>query len=419
MFMEDKKISVLGLGYIGLPTAILLASKYSEVIGVDVNEDLVRSINKNEHSIEEDGFNDLLNKAISEGKFRAYNKPKTADVFLIAVPTPFYKVDDNVCADLTYVKSACSEISKVLKKGDLVILESTSSVGTTEEIADLFSKLRPDLIFPKRNNDQCDINIAYCPERVIPGNIRNELVNNDRVVGGLSNDCSNKARTFYKSFVDAEVYLTDSKTAEMTKLVENASRDSQIAFANELSIICDDLGINAWELITLANKHPRVNILNPGSGVGGHCIAVDPWFIVSKSPSTANFIKSARITNDNKTKWVAKKVISTIKKLSATQNIHESKIKISIYGLAYKPDIDDMRESPSIKIIEILQEELDSSLVINEPNIDKLDSKYGFDNIDFKTASNSDVHVFLVAHSYYTDKPRPKGILLDIAGVWK
>jgi nucleotide sugar dehydrogenase len=288
-------VAMIGLGYIGLPTAAMLASRKIKVIGVDINQHAVDTINKGKIHIVEPELDMIVSAAVSQGYLRATTKPEPADAFLIAVPTPFMGDHD---PDVRFVEAAAKSIAPVLKKGDLVILESTSPVGTTEQMAEWLAKARSDLSFPQQNGEAADINIAYCPERVLPGRVVHELVNNDRVIGGMTERCSQRAIELYKTFVEAECIKTNARTAEMCKLTENSFRDVNIAFANELSIICDKLSINAWELIRLANRHPRVNILNPGPGVGGHCIAVDPWFIVAKTPSEANLIRTAREVND-------------------------------------------------------------------------------------------------------------------------
>jgi len=292
-----KCVSMVGLGYIGLPTAAMLASRKIKVIGVDINQHAVDTINRGEIHIVEPELDIIVQAAVTQGYLRATTKPEPADAFLIAVPTPF-KGDHE--PDLSYVEAAAKSIAPVLKKGDLVILESTSPVGTTEQMADWLAQARNDLSFPHQVGEVADVNIAYCPERVLPGKVVHELVSNDRVIGGMTQRCSQRATELYKTFVEAECIPTNARTAEMCKLTENSFRDVNIAFANELSIICDKLDINVWELIKLANHHPRVNILQPGPGVGGHCIAVDPWFIVSKTPQEARLIHTARQVNDGK-----------------------------------------------------------------------------------------------------------------------
>ncbi len=303
--MSFDTISVIGLGYIGLPTAAVFASRRKQVIGVDVNSKAVETINQGKIHIVEPDLDMLVHAAVTNGYLRAVSVPEPADAFLIAVPTPFKEQHE---PDLRYIESACKAIAPVLKAGDLVILESTSPVGATEQMSAWLSAERPDLTFPQSHGDASDIRIAHCPERVLPGHVLRELVQNDRVIGGMTATCSAAAASLYKIFVEGECVITNARTAEMCKLTENSFRDTNIAFANELSIICDKLDINVWELIRLANRHPRVNILQPGPGVGGHCIAVDPWFIVSKTPGEARLIRTAREVNDGKPLWVLNKI---------------------------------------------------------------------------------------------------------------
>ncbi|ENM3886805.1 UDP-N-acetyl-D-mannosamine dehydrogenase, partial [Vibrio cholerae] len=308
--MSFETISIIGLGYIGLPTAAMFASRKKKVIGVDVNQHIVNTINKGKIHIVEPDLDMIVHAAVSEGYLKASTEVVSAEAFLIAVPTPFLpcKEGEVPAPDLSYIEAASKAIAPVLKKGDLVILESTSPVGTTEQMAVWLAEARKDLTFPQTHGSSADINIAHCPERVLPGHVVRELVENDRVIGGMTEKCSLRAVELYKTFVQGECVITNARTAEMAKLTENSSRDVQIAFANELSIVCDKLGIDVWELIKLANRHPRVNILQPGPGVGGHCIAVDPWFIVSSTPEDAKLIHTARKVNDSKPEWVIDKV---------------------------------------------------------------------------------------------------------------
>ena len=296
--MSFKKVSVIGLGYIGLPTAAVIASRGIEVLGVDINQETVETINAGDIHIVEPDLDIVVRGVVTTGNLRASTTPEAADVFMIAVPTPFIDNDEGHQPDLSYIESAAELIAKVLEKGNLVILESTSPVGATEKLAQWLAAARPDLTFPQDKGDSADIKVAHCPERVLPGYVLQELVSNDRVIGGMSSACSKLATSLYQTFVRGECIVTNARTAEMAKLTENSFRDVNIAFANELSVICDKLKINVWELIRLANRHPRVNILNPGPGVGGHCIAVDPWFIVNSCPDEAKIIKQARLTND-------------------------------------------------------------------------------------------------------------------------
>ncbi len=324
-----ETISVIGLGYIGLPTATLFASRGKKVVGVDVSERAVSAINQGRIHIVEPVLQDIVAKVVADGNLRAVSKPQAADAFLIAVPTPF-KNDHE--PDLEYVKAAAKSIAPVLKRGDLVILESTSPVGTTEQMVEWLATERGDLKFPRSPHDEPDVNIAYCPERVLPGQIVKELVENDRIIGGITAQCSRRAMNLYRIFVKGELSPTDARTAEMCKLTENSFRDVNIAFANELSLICDKLGINVWELIALSNRHPRVNILQPGTGVGGHCIAVDPWFIVDKTPDEARIIRTAREVNDAKPHWVREKIEAAAKSV-ANGRPHKD-VKIALLGLA-------------------------------------------------------------------------------------
>lgn len=363
-------ISVIGLGYIGLPTAAILASRKIRVIGVDINENAINTINRGEIHFIEPELDMLVRAAVSEGYLRATLQPESADAFLISVPTPF-KEDHQ--PDLTYIKAASQSIAPVLQKGNLVILESTSPVGATEQMAAWLADARPDLTFPQSDGAQSDIRIAYCPERVLPGHVLRELVQNDRVIGGMTHTCSAMATELYKLFVEGECIITDTRTAEMCKLTENSFRDVNIAFANELSIICDKLDINVWKLIQLANHHPRVNILQPGAGVGGHCIAVDPWFIVSSAPDDAKLIATARAVNDSKPAWVVEKVKRAISEFLQDNPSKLAKdVTISCFGLTFKPDIDDLRESPALHIVKQIVAIHPGPLFVVEPNINIL-----------------------------------------------
>ncbi|WP_417792226.1 UDP-N-acetyl-D-mannosamine dehydrogenase [Stutzerimonas xanthomarina] len=368
--MPFQTISVIGLGYIGLPTAAVFASRKKRVIGVDVNQNAVDTINRGEIHIVEPDLDMVVNAAVTEGYLRATTKPEPADAFLVAVPTPF-KGDHE--PDLGYIESASKAIAPVLKKGDLVILESTSPVGATEQMAAWLAEARPDLTFPQSHGEDSDIRIAHCPERVLPGHVLRELVQNDRVIGGMTPKCSEAAASLYKIFVQGECVITNARTAEMCKLTENSFRDVNIAFANELSMICDKLDINVWELIRLANRHPRVNILQPGPGVGGHCIAVDPWFIVSKTPEEARLIRTAREVNDSKPEWVLNKVkLAVAEFLQANPDKTAKDVTIACFGLAFKPDIDDLRESPALNITLQILNNFSGNIITVEPNIKQL-----------------------------------------------
>ncbi len=394
---KDKTISVIGLGYIGLPTAAVFASRGFKVIGVDVNQHAVDTINRGQIHIVEPDLDAVVLAAVSEGYLRATNNPEPADAFLVAVPTPF---KGNHEPDLSFIEAASKSLASVLKRGDLVILESTSPVGATEQMANWLAAARPDLTFPQQNGEASDIRIAHCPERVLPGHVLRELVQNDRVIGGMTPACSKAAAALYKMIVEGECVITNARTAEMCKLTENSFRDVNIAFANELSIICDKLDVNVWDLIALANRHPRVNILQPGAGVGGHCIAVDPWFIVHKTPAEAQLIRTAREVNDSKPEWVIKRVQEAV----VHSKRSPSDLTIAIMGLAFKPDIDDLRESPALYIAEALTKKLESNFLIVEPNIDELPmSLLSHSLVEVTEATNkADIIVYLVGHKQFS-----------------
>lgn len=418
--MSFKRISVIGLGYIGLPTAAMLASKNKIVIGVDINNDAVKKINKGMIHIVEPDLESLVYKVVKNGFLKATLEFQPADAFIITVPTPFKDVSSNIPEpDLSYVKTASESIAQVLKKGDLIILESTSPVGTTEQISKWLANIRDDLIFPHMKGKTPDINIAYCPERVLPGNIIKELINNDRVIGGMTPHCSQRAIDLYNIFIKSECFVTNSRTAEMSKLTENSCRDVQIAFANELSIICNELDINVWELIDLANRHPRINILKPGTGVGGHCIAVDPWFIASKSPEESILIQTARRRNLDKTQWVIEDIIINLNDLAINNNNLLGDNHISFWGLAFKPDIDDLRESPALLVIEKITS-LTSNYSCVEPNISNND-KFNLLSIE-ESIQTSNIIVLLVGHKEFYDADilsQFNGIILDYCGALK
>jgi len=402
--MEKKpSVVMVGLGYIGLPTAALIASRGLHVTGVDVHQHVVDTINKGQIHIVEPDLDGLVHHVVHKSFLKATLTPETADVYLIAVPTPF---KDNYIPDVSYVLAAVSKITPTLEKGALVILESTSPVGTTRLIEKQIYKDRPEL--------EGHIFIAYCPERVLPGNILYELKHNDRAIGGINKISTQKAIDFYKYFVVGTLHPTNAKTAEMVKLVENASRDNQIAFANELSIICDKAGINVWDMIALANKHPRVNILNPGTGVGGHCIAVDPWFIVSEFPEESGLIKKSRETNNYKTQWVLEKIKN---KALGFKVENKRDAVIACMGLAFKPDIDDLRESPALLVAQSLKEASFTTLNV-EPN---LHESHAIKITDTAQAIKSaDIIVFLVSHSGFKSLELPEDkIVLDFCGVRK
>lgn len=407
-------VSMIGLGYIGLPTAAMFAARRTKVIGVDVNARAVDTINQGRIHIVEPDLDMIVHSAVTEGFLRASTKPEPADAFLIAVPTPFQGDHE---PDVSFVKAAAESIAPVLRKGNLVVLESTSPVGTTEQMAQWLAAARPDLRFPVAGAGDVDINVAYCPERVLPGQVVRELVENDRIVGGLTPRCSERAVALYRIFVKGELLISNARTAEMCKLTENSFRDVNIAFANELSIICDKLGIDVWELIRLANRHPRVNILQPGAGVGGHCIAVDPWFIVDKTPQEARLIRTARQVNDGKPGWVIGKVHEAV----ARSGRAASELTIALMGLAFKPNIDDLRESPALQIAETLTRTLKSRFLIVEPNVAQLpDSLRGHSHVDaIQAANQADIVVFLVAHRQFgvIASSMPDGkIVIDAVG---
>lgn len=400
------KACFIGLGYIGLPTAIISSQHGINVCGVDINPKVVEKTNRGELHIVEPGLQDLLKKAVDSKSLVASTTPFESDVYLIVVPTPFKAKHE---PDISYVESATKTVIPFLKEGDLFIIESTSPVGTTEKMAELIFAERPEL--------KGRIHIAYCPERVLPGNVIFELVNNDRVIGGINDDSADAAAEFYGKFVSGQLHKTNCRTAEMCKLVENSSRDVQIAFANELSMICEKAGINVWELISLANKHPRVNILQPGCGVGGHCIAVDPYFISSAFPNEAKIIAQARSINNYKSEWCVEKAKNAILSFDLE---YGKKPQVALMGLAFKPNIDDLRESPAMKIAKHLVAEMpDVKFNIVEPNIS---SHPDFDIVNFQTAfEQSDIVVYLTAHKQFFMLPQEANdkLILDFCGVIK
>ena len=411
-----KKIEVFGLGYVGLPVSAAFASRGFEVTGVEVQPAIVETINGGRIHIVEPDLDMLVQAAVSAGKLRATLKPEPADAFIIAVPTPFHEDKE---PDLRFVEQATRMIAPLLKKGDLIILESTSPVGTTEKICAWIGGLRPDLTLPDPNRDTSDIHIAHCPERVLPGSVLRELVDNDRIVGGISPRCAEAAAELYQSFVKGEMHLTNARTAELAKLVENAFRDVNIAFANELSMICEKLNINVWELIDLANRHPRVNILKPGPGVGGHCIAVDPWFIIASAKEQAKVIRAAREVNDGKPFAVIDKIKAAAVRLRQPV--------IACLGLSYKADIDDLRESPALHIVEQLARENVGELMIVEPNVRRLPQSLAEFNSarlsDLQAALKAaDIIVLLVDHRQFKRVDRELlnlKIVIDTRGMWR
>jgi UDP-N-acetyl-D-mannosaminuronic acid dehydrogenase len=410
-----QKIVVMGLGYIGLPTASILATKGHQVVGVDVSEDVVSTTNSGKIHIIEPDLDILVRSAVNSGNLKATLIPEEADTFILAVPTPFKEADHNPkTPDLSFVESATKAIAPYLKPGNLVILESTSPVGTSEHIRDILRENRPELFnLDPRNSTIEPVFIAHCPERVLPGHIIRELVDNDRIIGGIDRGSAEKAQVLYKTFCNGNVYLTDAKTAELAKLVENSFRDVNIAFANELSIICDRLGINVWELIQLANKHPRVNILNPGPGVGGHCIAVDPWFIVSAAPEEAKLIRTARNVNDHKPQWVLDKVRAKAERFKSPV--------IGCLGLAFKANIDDLRESPALEITKELIASGIGRVMACEPNVNGGFREFPLHTLD-EVLREADILLVLVDHEEFKEIDREslkEKVVLDTRGVWR
>ena len=399
------KACFMGLGYIGLPTAIIAAKHGVTVTGVDINPKVVEMTNQGRLHIIEPGMEELLQEVIASGALHASTTPEPSETYFMVVPTPFR---GNHEPDTSYVEAATRAVLPLLKEGDLYVIESTSPVGTTEAMARLIFQERPEL--------EGKIYIAYCPERVLPGNVIYELVHNDRVIGGLNPESTEKAMAFYSQFVQGELHRTNCRTAEMCKLTENSSRDVQIAFANELSLICDKAGINVWELIALANKHPRVNILQPGSGVGGHCIAVDPYFITSDFPMESKIISTAREINNYKSFWCAEKVQNEILRFELE---HHRKPTVAMMGLAFKPNIDDLRESPSKYIVtKVMQSNSNADILIVEPNVAEHPV---FKLTDYREAyEQADIVVFLTAHDpFKTLAWRDDKVILDFCGIFK
>lgn len=411
--MQPTQVSVIGLGYIGLPTAAVIASRGVQVCGVDVSQETVDTINRGEIHIVEPDLDIVVRGAVTTETLRATCTPEPSDVFIVAVPTPF---TDGHEPDLSFIESAANAIAPVLKEGDLIILESTSPVGATEKLCRWIAAARPDLRLPHEHPDDAQLFVAHCPERVLPGYVLQELVANDRVIGGITRRCAERARDLYKLFVKGECILTTARTAEMAKLTENAFRDVNIAFANELSLICDDSGIDVWELIELANLHPRVNILNPGPGVGGHCIAVDPWFIVSSNPEKARLIRTARTVNDSKPGFVVDKVVEAADQFKQPV--------IACLGLAFKANIDDLRESPALEICrEVSRRGLGEVLAV-EPNISALPASAeddGFELTHLEDAlERANVVVILVDHDEFRSLDRKRmntKLVVDTRGV--
>jgi UDP-N-acetyl-D-mannosaminuronic acid dehydrogenase len=416
MKQVTNKIAVIGLGYIGLPTASILATKGYQVLGVDVNPKTVETINAGKIHIVEPDLDILVKSAVNSGNLRASLTPEEADVFILAVPTPFKNGDQAGAKipDLSYVEAAAKTVAPYLKEGNLVILESTSPVGTTERVRDIIAEHRPDLLNSELSTqNSAQVYIAHCPERVLPGQILRELVDNDRIIGGVDRPSAEKARDLYKTFCSGQIHLTNARTAEMAKLVENSFRDVNIAFANELSMICDRLGINVWELIELANRHPRVSILQPGPGVGGHCIAVDPWFIVAAAPEQAHLIRTAREVNDHKPHWVLDKV-----------RIKAERFKnpvIGCLGLAFKANVDDLRESPALDITRELMSSGVGEVLACEPMVNGDFREFDLFSLE-EVLQRADILVVLVDHDEFKmvdGELLKEKVVIDLRGIWQ
>jgi UDP-N-acetyl-D-mannosaminuronic acid dehydrogenase len=414
--MPERTISVVGLGYIGLPTAAVIASRGVHVVGVDVNQHVVDTINCGRVHIVEPDLDIAVHSSVKTGRLRAYTSPRLADAFLIAVPTPF---DANHRPDLSYIEAAARSVAQVLNPGNTIILESTSPVGATERMCEWVAEERPDLSFPHQKGDRSDIRVAHCPERVLPGQVLRELVDNDRVVGGMTERCCEAAKAVYRLFVRGQLICTDVRTAEMCKLTENAFRDVNIAFANELSLLCDHYGIDPWELIELANRHPRVKILQPSSGVGGHCIAVDPWFIISDAPQVAKLMKAARDVNDHKPEYIVAQIERRLAERSSST--------VACMGLTFKPDVDDLRESPAMRIVERLLENRSIRVLVVEPHISQLPERLcEFPNARLATMDQAleeaDIIVGLVRHQRFIqslgNRPVDQGRVLDFVNLF-
>jgi UDP-N-acetyl-D-mannosaminuronic acid dehydrogenase len=413
---KNDTVCVIGLGYVGLPMAAILASRGFDVLGVDVNAEAVALINQGKVHIVEPDLDILVNGAVARGKLKAATKPEPADAFIIAVPTPF--VDDHK-PDLSYLKAAAESVAGVLKEGDLVIIESTLPVGTTEAVSTWLAEVRPELRFPHQDGPKADVQVAHSPERVLPGRILMELVENDRVIGGVSPLCAERAENLYRRFVNGECLITTARTAELVKLAENSYRDVNIAFANELSRVCDRLDLNVWDVVALANHHPRVDILKPGPGVGGHCIAVDPWFIIDSAPDDTPLIRAARNVNDAKPAHVAARVLAAAAEFPNP--------RIACLGLSYKADIDDLRESPAIEIVRILATQGKGDILVVEPHVSQLpeclDTLERVTAVDLDHALEvADVVVLLVDHKPFkaVAPERLEGkVIIDTRGLWR
>jgi len=411
------RIAVIGLGYIGLPTAAVFAENGVEVVGVDVNQHAVESINRGQPHFGEPNLDALVRRVVEGGKLRATTELETADAYIVAVPTPLRGDHHDPQPDISYVEQAAQALAPVLVAGNLVILESTSPVGTTERLSQILAEQRPDLSFPHQKGEMAEIQVAYCPERVLPGRILEEVVNNARIIGGITRKCAQRALSLYRIIVRGECRVTNARTAELAKLTENAYRDVNIAFANELSFICDRLKVNVWELIALANLHPRVNILQPGPGVGGHCIAIDPWFIVAGTPKEAQLIRLAREINNSKPEFVCAKVRERAAALKHPV--------IACLGLSYKRDVDDLRESPAVEIVHALAREKLGELLVVEPHISRLPAQLadlGLTLNDFDDAmERANVVLLLVDHMSFLQVDRDvlkDKFVIDTRGAW-
>ena len=412
---DPLSVCVIGLGYVGLPTAAIIANRGLSVTGVDTNDAVTDAINKGDTPIVEPDLDILVKSAVVSGNLKAAASPGAADVFILAVPTPF---KENHVPDLGYLESAIESVASVLQPGNLVILESTSPVGTTEQIAQWIRELRSDLS-PSGSGQEVNLYIAHSPERVLPGRVLIELVDNDRVIGGLSPDCAQKAAAFYKLFVRGACHLTSARTAELVKLAENAYRDANIAFANEMSLVCDELGVDVWEMRDLANRHPRVDILMPGPGVGGHCIAVDPWFIIDSAREATPLLQAARHVNDGRPGSVVERILSIVNRRAASS--------VACLGLAYKADIDDLRESPSVEIVRDFANRFEGQVLVAEPYVEELpEDLAGAQNIqlaDLGTClDGSGIIVLLTDHEEFRDIPEARlsdKTIIDTRGAWR
>jgi UDP-N-acetyl-D-mannosaminuronic acid dehydrogenase len=413
----EGTVAVIGLGYIGLPTAVMLAAQGTDVVGVDVNQRTIDMVNRGELPFVEPDLETSLSGVVARGRLRATDEVPEADAYIIAVPTPF-QADHT--ADLSYVEAAVRSVAPKLRPGAIVVVESTSPPGTTQTVTEWLAALRPDLKLPHEGDAHPDIHVAHCPERVLPGSIMVEMVLNDRVVGGITRQCAEKAAAIYRVFCQGEIQLCDAASAEMAKLVENSYRDVNIAFANELSMICDRIGLDVWEVIKVANHHPRVNILNPGPGVGGHCIAVDPWFIVGAAPDLARLVRTAREVNDSKPHYVVDHVVRSVGRFREPQ--------VACLGLTFKANVDDLRESPAVEIVHLLSEKLpDVTINVSDPMASALPAELaGLPNVRLVKAAaavaDSDVVLLLVDHDAFRSISRPMldgKVVFDTRGYWR